>query len=235
MPPPLGEIAQTQHLGNCPLKLAICGVFSAFSGLRGQVPQFFNSLFTPKSRCLPQRQVIVGPSSHGAGVPEIFPPEKINGGQEVSVATMIVTSVEMPSVFQTAGVAGFILYIIGFASLQFGFLDGNGNFYAFISVAAASLVLISLTEMFNLASALIQLSWIMIGLTGIAFRTLRKRRKAVPAAIPISVAKTPIPRQSTLFLRPNTQIAACAGETTPCSGCINFTQHSQNSFESAAP
>ncbi len=149
----------------------------------------------------------------------------------MSVATMIVTSVELPSVFQTAGVAGFILYIIGFASLQFGFLNGNGNVYAAVSVTAASLVLLSLTEMFNLASALIQVSWITIGLSGIAYRTFRRRKPKATGAIPVSVAKSPLPRQSTLFLRPNAQILQQTDGDLPCSGCINFSQLSQNGFE----
>ncbi len=83
--------------------------------------------------------------------------------------------IETLSFIQFCGLAGFVGYIAGFAGLQFGFLDGNGWVYSLINILAASLVLASLMEQFNLASALIQISWIVIGIAGITLRGLRKR------------------------------------------------------------
>ncbi|MFT5799491.1 MAG: hypothetical protein ACI84R_003568 [Candidatus Azotimanducaceae bacterium] len=68
------------------------------------------------------------------------------------------------------GVAGFICYIVAFGSVQIGKLDGNSTAYSLINVVAASLVAMSLFAEFNLASALIQSSWILIGVTGLALR-----------------------------------------------------------------
>ncbi len=88
----------------------------------------------------------------------------------MNVLTQFVTEL---SVFDISGLLGFAAYLGGFASLQFGFLDGNGKTYAWVNILAASLVLISLYEAFNLASLLIQVSWIIIGYFGI----VRHRRQ----------------------------------------------------------
>lgn len=77
---------------------------------------------------------------------------------------------------QTVGVAGFLVYIAAFASVQFGSLDGNSAGYAASNVLAATLVAISLFAEFNLSSALIQGSWILIGLCGLA-RHFRRRAR----------------------------------------------------------
>ena len=77
------------------------------------------------------------------------------------------------SVFDTCGLLGFAAYLGGFGALQFGLLDGNGKTFAWVNVLAASLVLISLYDAFNLASALIQVSWIIIGYIGIVRRSGR--------------------------------------------------------------
>lgn len=77
------------------------------------------------------------------------------------------------SIFDACGLMGFAAYLGGFGALQFGALDGNGKAYAWINVVAASLVLISLYDAFNLASVLIQVSWIVIGYVGIVRRSGR--------------------------------------------------------------
>jgi hypothetical protein len=74
---------------------------------------------------------------------------------------------------QAVGVAGFFVYIAAFASVQFGWLDGNSASYAAGNVLAAVLVAISLFAEFNLSSALIQASWIVIGLVGLARHVMR--------------------------------------------------------------
>lgn len=82
------------------------------------------------------------------------------------------------SLYQTIGIAGFLAYMAGFAGLQFGFLDGNGRAYIWSNIIGASLVLISLTTAFNLASALIQISWIIIGVSGLMRRSYCEARQS---------------------------------------------------------
>lgn len=71
---------------------------------------------------------------------------------------------------QAIGIAGFVAYIGAFGSVQFGLLDGNSTTYSLANILAASLVAISLLAEFNLASALIQGSWIVIGFVGLGLR-----------------------------------------------------------------
>ncbi len=72
--------------------------------------------------------------------------------------------------YQFVGLLGFLTYLGAFGSVQFGLLDGNSTTYSLANVLAASLVAVSLAAEFNLASALIQGSWIVIGLAGLALR-----------------------------------------------------------------
>lgn len=78
---------------------------------------------------------------------------------------------DLASVSQMIGLAGFIVYMAGFAGLQLGFLDGNGATFVWTNIIRAMLVLISLMYAFNLASVLIQLSWIFFGLIGLLRRS----------------------------------------------------------------
>lgn len=71
-------------------------------------------------------------------------------------------------VFNAAGLAGVVVYLGSYALLQAGILRGGGYTYAILNLCASSLVLISLTVAFNLSSAIIQVSWIVISLMGIA-------------------------------------------------------------------
>jgi len=86
------------------------------------------------------------------------------------------------TVFDAFGLLGFIVYLAAFSALQFEWLDGNGRAYAWANILAASFVLVSLVEAFNLASALIQISWIIIGYVGIVRR--RGRPETVGRSIP---------------------------------------------------
>ena len=72
-----------------------------------------------------------------------------------------------PNVTNAIGVAGFVIYIAGFSLVQAGHLCGNGMVYALSNVVAAMLVLISLINAFNIASFLIQISFITTGLFGV--------------------------------------------------------------------
>ena len=76
---------------------------------------------------------------------------------------------------QLIGLLGFVVYISAFGWVQLGWMDGNSAKYSLCNVLAASLVAISLFSEFNLSSALIQGSWIFIGLFGLLKRQLRKR------------------------------------------------------------
>lgn len=76
---------------------------------------------------------------------------------------------------QIFGLIGFVGYMAGFASQQLSIIDGDGKAYSVINIVSATLVLISLTEQFNLASALIQVSWIAIGSIGLLLRLLRPK------------------------------------------------------------
>jgi len=75
---------------------------------------------------------------------------------------------------QFTGLLGFLVYISSFACVQMGWMDGNSATYSLCNVLAASLVAISLFAEFNLASALIQGSWILVGLIGVLKRLNRK-------------------------------------------------------------
>ena len=79
-------------------------------------------------------------------------------------------TVDLQGMFRTIGVFGFVLYIGSFAALQLKMMDGNSLSYTLLNLAAAGFVLVSLIYDFNLASALIQVSWIAIGLVGVALR-----------------------------------------------------------------
>lgn len=81
--------------------------------------------------------------------------------------------------FQLTGVIGFVVYIFAFGRVQFGWLDGNSATYSALNVLAASLVSISLIAEFNLSSALIQASWIVMGLVGILRHRAAKTRLSV--------------------------------------------------------
>jgi len=80
-----------------------------------------------------------------------------------------------PNLLQLIGVVGFLTYVIGFGLVQNEKICGNGILYPASKVFAAICVLISLVGAFNLASCLIQLSYIVIGLYGIAVRRKKNR------------------------------------------------------------
>ncbi len=88
---------------------------------------------------------------------------------------LISLGLDLSLVCKWLGVAGFILYMASFAALQLEMIDGHGLIYPLSNVLAASLVLVSLTAEWNLASALIQVSWITIGTIGVAVRLRRSR------------------------------------------------------------
>lgn len=81
-----------------------------------------------------------------------------------------------PDLLQAIGVFGFILYVGAFAAIQSGRLCGNGIIFSINQVVAATCVLISLLGAFNLASFLIQVSYIGIGAFGVFIRRRQASR-----------------------------------------------------------
>ncbi len=69
--------------------------------------------------------------------------------------------------YDVIGLLGVLFYVASYSALQFGKLDGNSIYYCVLNGIAASLVLVSLTKDFNLASAIIQIVWISVSLCGL--------------------------------------------------------------------
>lgn len=86
------------------------------------------------------------------------------------------------TVFEISGLLGVALYVGNYGALQLGLLDGNSMRYTILNGSAASLVLISLLQDWNMASALIQIMWIGISIVGIC-RALIKRRQRSECSI----------------------------------------------------
>jgi len=81
------------------------------------------------------------------------------------------------SIFELLGVLGFVFYMLSYGLLQFGKISGHSYCYTIMNMLAAGLVLISLLHQFNLASVLIQVSWIIISLFGLARLWQQRRSK----------------------------------------------------------
>ncbi len=70
-------------------------------------------------------------------------------------------------IYDIIGLLGVGFYVFSYGALQFGKIDGNSLRYCALNGLAASLVLISLLNDFNLASAIIQIVWITVSLCGL--------------------------------------------------------------------
>jgi paired small multidrug resistance pump len=73
------------------------------------------------------------------------------------------------------GLAGSALVVVSYFLLQSGRLSGTGLPYQLINIVGSSCILVSLSGGFNLAVALLQCTWIVISVYGIA-RGWRSRR-----------------------------------------------------------
>lgn len=78
-----------------------------------------------------------------------------------------------PAVLDRIGVVGFVLYVINYSLLTLGWVSGDSVHYFAVNFLAAALVLIGLSNNFNLASALIQSFFITMSTLGIAIRLMR--------------------------------------------------------------
>jgi predicted membrane protein len=84
------------------------------------------------------------------------------------------STAEPEDIFRAIGICGFFLYVGVYAALCFRLVTGDCLTYFVGNTAAASLVLIGLSHEFNLASALIQVFWISIGIAAIVLRLVRR-------------------------------------------------------------
>ena len=87
------------------------------------------------------------------------------------------------AVFNAIGLAGAFLYLMSYAAVQAGRLDGNGILFTWINTVAAGLVLSGLMYSFNMASVVIQVAWLTIGLARIL-------NAVVPAPLHSQTTKT---------------------------------------------
>ena len=90
-----------------------------------------------------------------------------------------IIDVARPEFFEIIGVAGFGLYVMNYTLLTFHKLHSHDALYFAINLVAAACVLAGLLVSFNLASALIQLFWVIISTAAIAIR-LRRRMHGEP-------------------------------------------------------
>lgn len=83
---------------------------------------------------------------------------------------------ELATLLNYVGMAGALFYLSSYFLLQAGFIGGNSNTYTILNLIAATLVLFSLYTAFNVASLIIQVSWITISIYGMARMFFINRR-----------------------------------------------------------
>jgi len=71
------------------------------------------------------------------------------------------------SLLTVVGLIGAAVTVAAYLALQLGYLRGQGYYYAGLNALGAGLVLVSLTEAFNLSSAIMQGIWISVSVIGI--------------------------------------------------------------------
>lgn len=85
-----------------------------------------------------------------------------------------------PEFLEVLGVLGFGVYVLNYSLLTLRKLDSEHIMYFCLNCLAAGLVLTSLIQAFNLASALIQVFWIGISTIGIITRMRLNRSRRGP-------------------------------------------------------
>lgn len=83
--------------------------------------------------------------------------------------------IDQMTLFWIAGLVGVAFYLGSYAALQSGLLSGAGYIYTLLNLVASSLVLVSLFAEWNMSSALIQASWIVISCIGLTRLYVRHR------------------------------------------------------------
>lgn len=84
------------------------------------------------------------------------------------------------------GILGFCIYLINYSLVTFQKIDSRGVAFFMTNIVAAVCVLASLMQSFNLASALIQIFWICLGIIAITLRLLPKREKIIKTSAAIN-------------------------------------------------
>ncbi|SIS68984.1 hypothetical protein SAMN05421759_102389 [Roseivivax lentus] len=82
-----------------------------------------------------------------------------------------------------AGFLGVATYICNYTLLSLRFLSSESTLYFCINTVAATLVMLSLTQDFNMAAALIQGFWILLGIVAISLRLHRHVRGRMDARL----------------------------------------------------
>lgn len=80
--------------------------------------------------------------------------------------------------WDVAGLAGSVTIVIGFFLLQVGRLRGDGPIYQLINLVGALAILVSLIGGFNISVFLLETTWALIALYGLA-RSFRLRRQRI--------------------------------------------------------
>lgn len=91
------------------------------------------------------------------------------------------TLLDLP-VLEILGIGGFFLYVVNYTLLSLGKLTSGDTRYFALNFCAAALVLAGLMESFNMASALIQVHWIIVSIVAVALRLKRARAVGRPLA-----------------------------------------------------
>lgn len=81
------------------------------------------------------------------------------------------------TIYELIGVFGFLGYISCFICVQLSLVRAPSVRFSLWNLTSASLVLVSLSENFNLAAAMIQTSWIAISLAALYGQLVRPRWK----------------------------------------------------------
>ncbi len=68
---------------------------------------------------------------------------------------------------EVCGLIGAAIYVMSYGLLSVGMVKGDSPLYILLNTVAALCVLLSLTEDFNLASAIIQVTWVGFSVIGI--------------------------------------------------------------------
>lgn len=106
---------------------------------------------------------------------------------------MVITLPDV-TVWETIGLSGAALYTLSYFLTAYDRLPSQSPLYYLCKLSAACLVLVSLTEKFNLASAVIQVVFISVSMVGIA-RHMDARRRSRFVADPLHA---PYPEPSEL-------------------------------------
>ncbi len=81
------------------------------------------------------------------------------------------------SLIDLIGIVGVIIIIIGYMLLQLGKMDASDLSFSVLNTLGALLIIISLLYDWNLASFIMEFTWMMISLYGILKYYKRKKRE----------------------------------------------------------